>query len=72
MSHCDRVRKDDGSGKETDDELLAKCALAVPIIKILQLISTKVLEDKVPGIISKVGSFLKSKVKKCFMILFCK
>jgi hypothetical protein len=45
-----------------EDELIQRVPLAVPIVRLLQLDSVEAVERHVPGIVAKLGSFLKSKV----------
>ena len=49
-----------------EDELIQRVPLAVPIVRLLQMDSREAVERHVPGIIAKLGSFLKSKVGKQF------
>merc|ERR1719334_2928400 len=44
-----------------EDKLILRVPLAIPIIKMLKILSEKALYRQVPGIISKIISFLKSK-----------
>jgi len=44
-----------------EDKLIQRVPLSIPIINILKLMSTKLVEQAVPGIIAKITSFLKSK-----------
>jgi len=44
-----------------EDKLILRVPLAIPIIKMLKIMSGKALYRQVPGIISKIVSFLKSK-----------
>ena len=53
------------SGVETDEQLIQRVPLAIPVVKIFKLNSQAVLEQGVPSIIAKIGSFLKSRVRKC-------
>ena len=46
-----------------EDELILRVPLAVPIVRLLQLDSTEAVERHIPGIIAKLASFLKSKVR---------
>ncbi len=45
-----------------EDELVQRVPLAGPIVRLLQLDSAAAVERHVPGIVAKLGSFLKSKV----------
>ncbi len=47
-----------------EDELVQRVPLAGPIVRLLQLDSTAAVERHVPGIVAKLGSFLKSKVTR--------
>jgi len=44
-----------------EDKLILRVPLAIPIIKMLKILSEKALYRQVPGIISKIVSFLRSK-----------
>jgi len=44
-----------------EDKLILRVPLAIPIIKMLKILSEKALYRQVPGIVSKIVSFLKSK-----------
>eukprot|EP00092_Neocalanus_flemingeri_P037576 GFUD01040911.1.p1 GENE.GFUD01040911.1~~GFUD01040911.1.p1 ORF type:complete len:2557 (+),score=666.17 GFUD01040911.1:40-7710(+) len=44
-----------------EDKLILRVPLAIPIIKMLKILSGKALFRQVPGIISKIVSFLRSK-----------
>ena len=44
-----------------EDKLILRVPLAVPIVKMLKIMSLRALYRAVPGIISKIASFLKSK-----------
>jgi hypothetical protein len=46
-----------------EDELVQRVPLAGPIVRLLQLDSAAAVERHVPGIVAKLGSFLKSKVQ---------
>ncbi len=47
-----------------EDELVQRVPLAGPIVRLLQLDSAAAVERHVPGIVAKLGSFLKSKVTR--------
>ena len=51
------------AGVESDDQKVLRVPLAVPVVKILKLNSQAVMEEGVPGIIAKIGTFLKSRVR---------
>ena len=61
----------DASGLESDDELILRVPLAVPVVKILQLNSAAIVEQHIPGIVAKIASFLKSKVS-FWIVIFAK
>ena len=44
-----------------EDKLILRVPLALPIVKMLKIMSFKALQRAVPGIVSKIASFLKSK-----------
>ena len=44
-----------------EDKLILRVPLAIPIVKMLKILSAKALHRQVPGIINKIISFLKSK-----------
>ena len=58
-----------------EDKLILRVPLAIPIIKVLKLMSATTLEQQVPGIVSKIASFLKSKaieIREAARMTLCK